>query len=406
MPRVSKPLSDTTIRASKPGEKSYKLSDGNGLQLWVMPTGSRLWRLDFRLDGKRRSYSIGAYPAIALREARERAADARKQIRDGVDPVKARKPTKAPAIDTFWTIAEELLAKKEREGRASATVAKTRWLLTLVREALGARPVREITPQDVLAAIRPAESAGHYETAVRLRGRIGEVFRFAIATGRADLDPTGALRGALTRPKVKHRAAILSETEFGGLLRAIDGYQGSPIVRMGLQLLALTFVRPGELRAGEWSDIDLEEAIWTIPAEKMKMRRPHRIPLSRQAVAVFGALKSLTGAGRYCLPNERTLGRPLSENAFNAALRRMGFTKEEVCGHGFRASASSILNETRLWSPDAIERQLAHADNDSVRKAYHRAEYWDERVRMMQWWADRLDALRQQKNSGSSYSQA
>lgn len=398
MPRVSKPLVDTAIRSAKSKDAAYKLMDGNGLQLWIMPSGSKLWRLDYRLAGKRKSFSLGAYPALGLREARDKAAEARRQVTDGVDPVQHRKRGRAAKVaDTFWPIAEELLAKKEREGRASATLAKTRWLLESVRNDLGERPVREITPQEVLEAIRPVEAKGNHETAVRIRGRIGEVFRYAIATGRAEIDPTGALRGALTRPKVTHRAAIVGSTEFGGLLRAIDGYQGSPVVKAGLQLLALTFVRPGELRAAEWSEIDLAAATWTLPAEKMKMRRPHRVPLSKQAAAVFSVLKTLTGHGRFCFPNERTLGRPLSENAFNAALRRMGFTKEEVCSHGFRASASTMLNESRFWSPDAIERQLAHQDSDSVRRAYARADFWEERVKIMTWWADRLDALRRGK---------
>jgi integrase len=268
------------------------------------------------------------------------------------------------------------------------------WLLGLARPAIGARPIVEITAPEVLAVLRSIESRGRHETARRLRATIGEVFRYAVATGRADADPPGALKGALTLPQVQHRAAIIEPKAFGGLLRAIETYDSAPETRAALELLALTFVRPGELRAAEWSEFDLDAAIWSIPAEKMKMKRPHRVALAPQAFTILHELQTLTGQGKFLFPSVRSAARCMSENTINAALRRLGFGKDEMTGHGFRSAASSMLNESGLWNADAIERQLAHVDNDSVRRAYARADYWDERLRMMAWWADRCDELR------------
>ncbi len=241
--------------------------------------------------------------------------------------------------------------------------------------------------------MRAVESRGRHETAKRLRATIGAVFRYAVATGRAENDPTAALKGALAAPVVQHRSAIIEPKAFGGLLRAIAGYEGGPETRAALELLALTFVRPGELRAAEWADFDFEAGIWAIPAQKMKMRRAHRVPLAPQALAVLRDLKAITGGGRYLFPSVRSPARCMSENTINASLRRLGFEKDEMTGHGFRSAASSILNESGLWNADAIERQLAHVDNDSVRRAYARADFWEERVRMMAWWADRCEEM-------------
>jgi integrase len=237
------------------------------------------------------------------------------------------------------------------------------------------------------------EARGRLETARRLRSKIGEVFRYAVATGRAENDPTGALKGALAAPIVKHRAAIVEPKAFGGLLRALAAYQGAPETAAALKLLPLTLARPGELRAAEWAEFDLDAAVWSIPAGRMKMKRPHRVPLAPQAIAVLRELKELTGDGKFLFPSFRSRSRCMSENTINAALRRLGFTKDEMTGHGFRASASSILNESGLWNPDAIERQLAHVDNNSIRRAYARADFWEERVKMMAWWADKCDQL-------------
>ena len=257
--------------------------------------------------------------------------------------------------------------------------------------ALGSRPISEITAREVLVVLKEVEARGIHETARKLRTAIGDVFRYAIATARAENDPTTALRGALVTPTVTPRAAIVAPKAFGGLLRAIKDYQGAPETSAALELLALTFVRPGELRAAEWGEFDLDAAVWEIPTGRMKMRKPHRVPLAPRALAILKELRKLTGQGRFLFPSVRSAARCMSENTLNAALRRMGFRNEDMTSHGFRASASSMLNESGLWNADAIERQLAHVDGDSVRRAYARAEFWDERVRMMAWWADRCE---------------
>jgi integrase len=316
----------------------------------------------------------------------------------GQDPSLARKLTKAAkaaaSATTFEAIATELLDKKRREAKAERTIGELEWLLSLANPIFGARPIAEITSPEVLSVLRAVESRGRHETARRLRATIGAIFRYAVATGRAENDPTAALKGALAAPIVQHRAAIIEPKAFGGLLRAITHYDGAPETRAALELLALTFVRPGELRAAEWVDFDLEAGVWSIPAQKMKMRRAHRVPLAPQALAILRDLKAITGGGKFLFPSVRSADRCMSENTINAALRRLGFKKDEMTAHGFRSAASSMLNESGLWSADAIERQLAHVDNDSVRRAYARADFWEERVRMMAWWADRYDEMR------------
>ncbi|WP_442755868.1 tyrosine-type recombinase/integrase [Methylocystis sp. JAN1] len=391
------PLSDAAIRAAKPRSKVLKLSDGGGLQLWVLPSGVKSWNFAYRFAGKQKKLTIGQYPAIGLKEARSAREDAKRLLALSQDPGQQKrldKANKAAAeANTFRAIAAELLDKKRREGLAKVTLEKFEWLLAHVAPTLGKRPIGEISAAEVLAAIRPVEMAGKHETAVRIRGRVGEVFRYAIATGRCENDPTIALRGALVRPKPVHRAAILAPAPFGALLRAIDGYS-TVSTRIALQLLALTFVRPGELRHAEWSEFDLQRRVWEIPAGKMKMRRPHRVPLAQQAVALLEELRPLTGHGRYLFPSERSRERPISENTLNAALRRLDFSKDEMTSHGFRAAASTMLNESGKWNSDAIEAQLAHVEKNAVRRAYARGEHWDERVKMMEWWAGKLDALR------------
>ena len=317
---------------------------------------------------------------------------------EGIDPSSAKKQAKAAqtssAANTCEAIAAELIDKKRREGKAANTVGKSEWLLSLALPTIGTRPIKEITAPDILAALRKVESRGKLETAKRLRATIGQVFRYAVATGRADADPTGALAGAIASPIVRHRAAIVGPKAYGALLRSIISYAGSPETLVALELLALTFVRPGELRSAEWSEFDLDAALWSIPEEKMKMRRPHRVPLAPRAVAILLNLTAITGWGRFLFPSVRSTTRCMSENTINAALRRLGFRQDEMTAHGFRSAASSILNESGLWNPDAIERQLAHVDNDGVRRAYARADFWDERVRMMNWWADKCEELR------------
>jgi integrase len=289
--------------------------------------------------------------------------------------------------------------EKRREGKADATLAKVDWLIGLAMPDLGPRPVSEITASEVLATLRKVEVRGRLETARRMRATIGEVFRYAVATGRADSDPTGALRGALTTPQASHRAAIIDPKGLGGLLRAVEGHAGAPEVRIALQVLALTFTRPGELRKAEWAEFDLAGSIWTIPGQRMKMRRLHRVPLAPQTLDLLRELRNISGNRALLFPGARDPKRPLSENTLNAALRRLGYSKEQMTAHGFRSAASSILNESGKWNPDAIEAQLAHVEGNSVRRAYARAEFWEERVRMMAWWADQLDVVRK---SGSS----
>lgn len=393
------PLTDTQIRNARPSEaRVVKLSDGEGLQLWIKPTGAKLWNLAYRFDRKQRKLAIGPYPRVSLKDARTRRDEAKRQLDAGSDPSQQKRLAKLAATaqqaNTFATIADELLELKRRECKAPTTLNKLRWLFSLAKPALGSRPITAIEAPEVLQVLRGIEARDRLETARRLRAVIGATFRYAVATGRASGDPTGALRGALIAPAVRHRAAIVDPVGLGELLRAVDGHNGMPEVRAGLQLLALAFVRPGELRGATWGEIDFNAAIWTIPAERMKMRRPHRIPLARQTIGVLKGLHEITGGVPLILPGARGRGRLLSENTLNAALRRLGYTKDEMTAHGFRAAASSILNESGLWNPDAIEAQLAHVEGNAVRRAYARAEFWDERVRMMSWWADKLDIFR------------
>jgi integrase len=392
------PLNDLQVRNAKPGASIIKLSDGGGLQLWITPDGAKRWRLAYRFGGKQRTISLGVYPKTGVKEAREAREAAKKLLACGQDPSIARKVAKANRItasaNTFDSVAAELLEKKRREKKAPGTLERFEWLISLARPTIGARPISEITAPEVLSALRVVEARGRLETARKMRAVIGEVFRFAVADGRAESDPTASLKGSLAAPVVNHRAAIVEPKAFGGLLRAIAAYEGAPETRAALELLALTFVRPGELRAAEWSEVDLERALWTIPAQKMKMRRPHRVPLAPRAIAILRDLHSITGRGKFVFPSVRSAARCMSENTLVAALRRMGFEKHEMTAHGFRSAASSMLNESGLWHADAIERQLAHVDADSVRKAYARADYSEERVRMMAWWADRCEIMR------------
>jgi integrase len=393
------PLSELQVRSAKPQAKIAKLSDGGGLQLWVTSDGAKRWRLAYRFRNSQKLLAIGVFPDVSLKEARAARENAKRLLASGVDPSEARKQAKIEkanaAENTFATIAAELVEKKRRERKAAVTLGKTEWLLTLATPALGRRPIKEISAPEILSVLRTVESRGKLETAKRLRATIGQVFRYAVATGRAHSDPTGALSGAIAAPVIQHRAAIVAPMAFGALLRAIANYEGAPETIAALELLSLTFVRPGELRSAEWSDFELDRAVWSIPAEKMKMRRPHLVPLSPRAVEALRELHAITGIGRFLFPSVRSVKRCMSENTINAALRRLGFKTDEMTAHGFRSAASSILNESGLWNADAIERQLAHVDKDSVRRAYARADFWDERVRMMSWWANKCEELRQ-----------
>ncbi len=392
------PLTDTLIRTLKPTGTPKKYSDGGGLHLLIPPQGSKLWRLAYRFHGKQRTLAMGTYPAVSLADARRKREDAKKLLAAGVDPSQQAKLDKiskrVSSASTFNAVADEFLRKVEREGKAAATMTKKRWLIDLARPALGPRPISEITAAEILVPLRQVEEQGNYETARRMRATIGQVFRHAVATARAEYDPTTNLRGALVAPTVTHRAAITNRVALGGLLRAISGYEGSPETSAALLLMAYLYPRPGELRLSEWPEFDLDQATWTIPAVRTKTRKEHKKPLSAQAVAILRAQHFRTGEGRLVFPSIKSWLRPISENTLNGALRRLGFSQDEVTSHGFRATASTLLNESGKWSPDIIEAELGHVGADEVRRAYHRATYWEDRVRMAGWWADEIDAMR------------
>lgn len=393
-------LTVAEIRAFKPAARPYKRADSKGLYIEVFANGSKLWRWKYRVAGKEKRLALGAWPEISLAKARVLRDEAKQQLNEGIDPALHRKKVKetaqTEAANTFDSVALEYIEKKMvSEGRAKRTIEKARWHLKLLSPAIGKMPITDVDPQMLLAALRKLEARGVYETAKKCRGFASRVFRYAIWTARAEHDPASVLRGALITPKAKHYAAILDAGKLSALLRVIDDYDGHPVTKLALQITPHVFVRPGELRHAEWEEFDLEAAIWRIPEGKMKARRAHAVPLSRQVLAMLRELQKISGASGYVFPSFYTSKRPMSENTVNGAFRRMGFTKDEVTAHGFRATASTLLNESGLWNPDAIERALSHGDSDAVRGAYSRGNYWDERVRMAKWWSDYLDRLRQ-----------
>ncbi len=398
-------LTDIEIKSAKAGARIVKLSDGKGLQLHVMPTGSKLWRYAFRFRGVQKTLALGSYPDLTLAAARRLHAEAMDLLASGIDPAAAKQAAKRRAAvdagNTFDAIADQLIAKKRREKRKDVTIARNEWLLSSARRALGSRPIKEITAGDVLSVLREVEKRERYDTALRLRATIGQVFRLAVASGLADNDPTFALRGALTVPKSQHRAAIVDPVKFGGLLRAIDALDGLASLRAAMQLMAILYPRPGELRLAKWSEFDLQRNIWSVPKERMKQGEPHFVPLPTQATAILRALRNRNppAKGDLVFPGARLVTRPLSENTMNATLRRLGFTAEEMTAHGFRATASTLLRETGQWRDEVIEKSLAHKDTNEVRRAYNRQAYWRERVEMAQWWADKIDALKSTKLS-------
>ena len=391
------PLSDAAVRNLKPRERPYKVSDFDGLFVLVKPNGSRLWQFKYRIGGKEKLLSIGPYPETSLAQARAKRDAARSMVANGVDPSEAKQEQKrrSQVQDrvTFAAQAREYLDKIRREGRADMTMRKLEWLLGMAIADLGERPIADISAPEVLRCLRKVEARGTHETARRLRSTMGTVFRFAVASGIATTDPTYAFRDALVRPKATPRAAIVEPVELGKLLRAIVGYNGQAVTKIALELLALLVPRPGELRQARWSEFDLAAAVWSVPAERMKMRRPHRVPLPDRALTLLKDLKALTGHTEFVLPSLVSVKRVMSENTLNTALRRMGYGAEEMTAHGFRASFSTLANESGLWNPDAIERALAHVEANDVRRAYARGEHWDECVRMAAWWADKLEAL-------------
>jgi integrase len=406
-------LTDARIKAARAAsaklEAPSRLADGGGLTLLTMPTGAQYWRMRYRHGGRERVLAFGAYPEVGLKEARRRRDDARGTIRNGADPARERREQKASAkrdaAETFGTVAKEWL-KKERDVMAPSTYRKAEWTFRLLRP-LDAIPVSKLKSADVLAALRRIEGAGAIESAHRAKMRVSQVMRYAIATGRAENDPTYALRGALKPRMVTNRAAITEPTEIGKLLRAIDDYHGQPQTRAALKLAPLLFQRPGNLRAMEWAELTLTDDVqeWRIPAGKMKRRgkykpEDHIVHLPEQAAAILRELQPFTGTRRYVFPSLRTPDRPMSENTLNVALRTLGYDGDEMVAHGFRAMASTRLHELN-FAPDLIERTLAHVEPNKVRAAYNRAAHMAERRKMMQSWADYLDLLRQQRSPQS-----
>lgn len=409
MPKQITPLSDIQVKNAKPQEKETKLFDGGGLFLFVsslkyspdrrqLPV-SKLWRFKYRFGGKEKLLSFGAYPAITLADARQRREEAKKLLANGVDPGESKKAQKAAQgeqdTNTFEVIAREWHGKYSHTWVASHAQHKLERLEKNVFPWIGKQPIKDITAPDVLAVLRRMESRKILDTAHRVRFECSSIFRYAVATGRADRDPVADLKGALPPVKNGHHAAPTDPKLVAPLLRAIDEFQGSLVVKCALQLAPILFVRPGELRAAEWSEIDLELAEWNIPAEKMKMKIAHLVPLSKQALHILSELKPLTGNSKYVFPCQRSPLRCMSENSVNAGLRRMGFDKSEITGHGFRAMARTILDEVLHVRPDFIEHQLAHAVKDPNGRAYNRTAHLTERKKMMQLWADYLDGLKQ-----------
>jgi integrase len=391
-------LSDVAVRNAKPRERSFKLPDGEGMYLFVHSRGGKSFRLDYRHHGKRLTITLGAYPETTLAEARNRRHEAKKQLAQGMNPSHEKKMERVKAQiaadTTFSGVGKALMELWRREGQAANTLGKKEWLMGQLDRMIGNRPINAIEPPELLVALRTVEKKGNYETTKRLRIIAGQVFRYAIASGLAQRDPTRDLRGALVSPKVKHHAAVTKPDGIGALLRAIDGYGGNASTVVALQLAPLVFLRPGELRQLEWAEVDLQARCLRISEKKMKLRREHRVPLSRQALALIEEIRPFSARSAYVFPSVSNLRRPLSENTLNAAIRRLGYDKTEMTSHGFRTTASTCLHESGLFRSEVIELQLAHLDANAIRRIYNAAEYWDERVQMMEYWADRLDEMR------------
>ena len=391
-------LSDVTIRKAKPADKTQRLFDGSGLYLELSPAGGKWWRLKYRFGGKEKRLSLGTYPDTSLADARDKRDAARRLLAAGVDPGEQRKAVKAAgeehAANSFEVIAREWHAK---QSATWVELHASRIMLRLENDVfpwLGSRPIADVTAKEVLATVNRIVDRGAVESAHRVLQNCGQVLRYAIATGRAERNPVADLRGALPPVKQTHLASIIEPNAIGGLLRAMDAYNGSLVTKCALRLAPLVFVRPGELRQAEWAEFDLDAGQWNIPAEKMKMREPHLVPLAPQAVAILRELYALTGRGRYVFPSARSPQRPMSNNAVLSALRRMGYATDEMSGHGFRAMARTVLDEVLHFRPDYIEHQLAHAVKDPNGRAYNRTAHLTERRKMMAGWADYLDTLK------------
>ena len=396
------PLTQVQCKNAKPKSKTYRLFDEKGLYLEVTHKAQKWWRLKYRFNGKEKRISLGVFPEVGLKEVRDLRDDARQQLRNNVDPSAVRKIQKQNNITTsgnaFEVIAREWHARQTNVWSESYADDVLRRLETNTFPIIGEIPIGEVTAADMLDMLRRMEKRGIGETTYRIRAVCSQIFRYAIATGRAEGNPAADLVGSLTPRKRNHFATITDPDKIGQLLRAIDSYEGNIITKISLQLAPYVFVRPGELRHAEWSEIDFKDKLWRIPPEKMKKRIGHVVPLAKQSISLLKEIKPFTGNGHYIFPSYRTSSRPMSENTINGALRRLGYTKEEMTGHGFRAMASTRLNEMG-WDSDIIERQLAHIEKNKVRGAYNHAEFISDRRKMMQSWADYLDVLMNSKNT-------
>lgn len=393
------PLTALAPKNAAPRDKPYKMTDGQGLYLFVMPSGSKLWRMNYRHHGRQKTLAIGAFPSVTLADARAARDDARRILSTGRDPSAAKQEQAAAARtaaeETFRVIAAEWLALREAEGLAEQTCYRNRHILeSYAFPAFGSDPIREIRPRDILAPIRQLEARGAFDTAHRFRALVSRVFRFAIVSERADVDPAAALQDALVAQQVTHHAGLTDPRKVGGLMRAIEGYDGHPVTRYALEFMARTFPRTVEMRNAEKEEFDLKERLWRIPAAKMKMDRDHIVPLSTQTVALLEKVRDLGLTGSLVFPGVRTSHERMSDGTINAALRRLGYSSEQHVGHGFRTTASTTLNECGLFNEDWVERQLAHVDRNQVRSAYNAALYLPQRIQMMQWYSDFLDAQR------------
>jgi len=392
------PLSQVKCKNAKPKPRTYRLFDEKGLYLEVTPKGQKWWRFKYRFNGKEKRISLGVFPEIGLKEARDSRDDARQQLRNNVDPSairKARKLSNARANDnSFEILAREWHAKQSSVWSKSYADDVLQRLERNAFPIIGQTPIHEISTAEILDMLRRMEKRGIRETTYRIRAISSQIFRYAIVTGRAEHDPAADLIGSLTPRKRNHFATITDPNKIGQLLRAINEYEGAIATKVALRLAPYVFVRPGELRRAEWSEIDFDDSLWRIPADKMKKGIAHVVPLATQAISLLKVIHEFTGNGRYIFPSIRTPLRPMSENTINAALRRLGYEKDEMTGHGFRSMASTRLNEMG-WSSDMIERQLAHTEKNVARGAYNFAEYLSERRRMMQTWANFLDNLEQ-----------
>jgi len=396
-------LNDTICKTSKPKDKPYKLSDEKGMFLSIRPNGSKYWQMKYRFAGREKLLSLGTYPEVKLGEARDQRDEARKLLREDIDPSTIRRENRlalaTASENTFEAIAREWHTKNLHTWAEEYGQTILNRLEANIFPWIGKTPIKDVNPQQLLSALRRVEGKGHRETAHRILQKCSCIFRYAIATLRADRDPAADLKGAIPPPEKGHLAAITNPKEIKILLQNIDGYHGDVITRCALKLAALVFVRPNELRHAEWVEMDFKHKEWRIPAEKMKMPYPHIVPLSTQASKILKDIQPLTGKLKYIFPGIRSKQRPMSENTVLAALRRLGYTTDEMTGHGFRSMASTILNE-QGWNPDAIERQLAHRERNKVRAAYNYAQYLEERHEMMQAWADYLDRLTSGETEG------